>query len=273
MKLKINRHLKTFLDSFKLDHIFWKTLLTDVIAFALIIGLFLSFGSLLTAKAYDISGGLTVEQLKTALLSGSQDYNKAFSDNVRNFLFIMVGGSLLIILLALAVYSFSRMVIWDTIMKKHTSVRSFLKWNLISLLMIVTGVLYSLLSIALKSPFVFLTPFKNQVLGLFYTNMITAFFMFIFLVFMFLAYKSFAKSNKVWESIGMSFHNWKKNWSLLSYGILLMLVVMLAANVISYLIQRVFIYQPKWILTMIGLGFLLIVIAWARLYVARIVKG
>ena len=269
--MKINKHLKNYLDSFKLDYIFWKTLSIDLITFALIIGLFLSFGSLLTAKAYDISGGLSVDQLKTALLSGSQDYNKEFSDNVRNFFFLIVGGCLLVSLLALAVYSFSRMVIWDTITKKHTSLRSFLKWNLISLVMGIIAVLYFLITIVLKTPLVFLIPFENQVLGLLYAGIISAFFLFIFLVFKFLTYQAFTKHNTVWESIGMTFQNWKKNWASLGYAILLMLLTMGGVNVISYLVQRVFAYQPEWILTAIGVFFLLIVIAWARLYVVRIV--
>ena len=111
--------------------------------------------------------------------------------------------------------------------------------------------------------------FTSQKAALIFTKSINAFFVLLFTVFVFLAYYSFANKNKVWESVGNTFHLIKKHCSKLWKMFLFIVFTGLIISIISFYIEKQLFLQPLWITTSVSIGILLLFLSWMRLYLVK----
>ena len=268
----MNKHLAYYLHSFKLGKQFWYTFLIDALTLIFLTFLFLGFGKVLEVQAYNLSGGKTTEELKVALLSGTVDSNQVFLHHLQFFLVLLTGGSILVLLVALLFFSYSRAVVWNGILLQKFSWKRYWRWNGLVVVVAVLLLLYLLLFVAVRSILnlagAALSPTAFGIISTIF-NII---FIFAFLIFAFFVDYSFVQKYKVWESMGEGFHlikvHWSKIWRLFVLAVLTGMVI----SILSSLALRALGYQPQWVSAMVSLTVLVLLISWARLYVVHLLQ-
>jgi len=259
--------LQTYLKSWKLSSLFWTSFLVESLTFTLLTLLFIGFGKLLELKAYAISGGRSVEELKTALLSGTVQSNQAFLQDIQIFTFLLIVGSILTISIAILVFSYAQYSIWNALLnRKH---RHYWKWNFLTLVTLLLGAVYVLFFIIIRLILnLLLSTLPSDAFTLI-TNVLSLLFVFAFLTFLFLIYYSFTQKYKVWESIGDAFHLIKTNWSSLwKFYLLTVLTTIIVSMSVSFLV-RFLPFHQEWVSTSISLGIFLLLLSWMRLYLLK----
>ncbi|HIH11156.1 TPA: hypothetical protein HA241_03130 [Candidatus Woesearchaeota archaeon] len=251
----------------------WKKLPTigliwihDVLTVLILTFLWLGFGNLLTSQALAMSGGKTAEELKVLLFTQSLEANQAFLGNIKVFFFLLTGGTILVIILTILIFSLFQARIWSTLLAQPLTLKKYWRWNWITLIIGIILVIY-LMVYAFIRFFTNLIPYPNEITYLIVTQLVVLVFLLTFFFISFIVFKEFAQTNKVWET----FHNVyltlvkHKKTLLKKYGFTILTTVVI--GIISSLLQRFFITQP--IITMfISIGFLLIITSWMRVYIA-----
>ncbi len=268
----MNKHFKNYLNSFRLKKEYWNTLLIDVVFLGVISSVLIFFGSLLKEKAYMISQGKTTEQLQQMLLSMDPGLAQAFLSNLKGFVITFALGLIVILVGGLLLYSLSRKLIWDYLLGKEFNKKTYWRWNLLNLVLIVPIIIYlfafGLVRLVLGYG---VSLFKSQiVLDVFY-NLANLFLLFILIVFIFLVYYNFAKEYKVWESVGKAFHLIKIKWKRIWPMFLLVLGTAVVLSLILWPVGRLFAYQTS-VLMGVNIAISLLFLAWMRIYVFRTVE-
>ncbi|MBT6774600.1 hypothetical protein HOA91_04475 [Candidatus Woesearchaeota archaeon] len=262
----MNKHIKNYLNSFKFNNKYWYTLFIDGFTFLFITLLFLGLGKILEMKAYAISNGKTTEELKVLLLSGSVENSKLFLDNVKIFTFYLVIGILLALIVALLVYSLSRNIVWNKLLKRDFVRKKFWAWNGLSVLMIIILFFYLLFYKVIE---IFL-PLGVTMFQFIFRGLVGSTLVLIFMVFLFLVNYSFATENKVWFSIGNAFHLIKLNWKRLWKMFILTLITWVLLRVLLYYIYIWFKIIPQELFSSIlNITAILLFLVWLRLYLLR----
>ena len=175
----MNKHIKNYLKSFNFNKKYWYTFIVDGLTFFFITLLFLGLGKILEKKAYAISQGKTTEQLKALLLSGSVETNKLFLANIKSFTFYLVLGIVVALIVSLFIYSLSRTLVWNKLLKQKS--KKYWSWAGLSVILTIVLFLYLLFyKIVLIFIPLELTPFQFALNGI-----IGSLFIFIFMVFFF----------------------------------------------------------------------------------------
>lgn len=268
----MNKHIKNYLDSFRLKKEYWNTLLVDAVFFGIISFVFVFLGGLLKQKAYMISQGKTAEELKQMLLSMDPTLAQAFLDNLKEFVITFILGSIVVLVGGVLLYSLSRKLIWDYLLGKKFDKKRYWKWNLINIVLIIPLAIYffafGLVKLVLGH---MISLLGNQAILDVSYNLINLFFMFSLLVFVFLVYYSFAKEYKVWESIGGAFYLIKSKWKRIRLMFLLVLFTSVVLSLILWPVG-VLIADKEFVVAGIGIIVSLLFCAWVRIYVYRTIR-
>lgn len=268
----MNKHFKNYLTSFKLKKEYWHTLLIDAAFLGAIVSVFIFFGNLLKEKAYMISQGKTTEQLQQMLLSMDPELAQAFLSNIKVFVITFALGLIVVLAGGLLFYSLSRKLIWDCLLEKKFDKKTYWKWNLLNLVLIIPAAVY-LFAFGLARLILGygVSLFKSQmVLDEFY-NLANLFLLFIFIIFIFLVYYNFVKEYKVWESIGKAFHLIKIKWKRIWPMFLLIMGTAVVLSLVLWPVGRLFAYQAP-VLVGINIAVSLLFLAWIRIYVFGTIK-
>lgn len=240
---------------------FWFTLILDSLTVLFIYLLFSGFGKILAIKAKAISQGMTVEQLKVALLTGTAEANKLFYLNARSFVLYFVIGILAVISLSLLIYSLSRKLIWQKLAKEHFLANNLWKWALLG---VIQTILISVIALIYAAINLSLSAFGAGLIISIIFALMGALFLTTILCFLFLSEISFSKTGKIWQSV-LDFSSWKKAWKL-----------WLLSAIIWFILRIVLSYPLGWInrysniaSNIVGILILLIFISWLRLYVLK----
>ncbi len=261
----------SFIRSFMPRKELFSTFLVDAFILALIVGAFWSFGSLLTAKAYAISGGKSVEELKMGLLSGSLEYNQNLLRNIQIFTYTLIGGGILLLVMALFGFSWSRAIVWYEITKQKLTRNNYWRWNALSLILLFIFIILAGFYVVFRIVFNLLLFFiNNQTAFNIINKVLLAIFLMAFLFWVFLAGHSFAQKYRVWESLGNAFHLIKLHWSNLWKAYLFSLGTLLIITVILYLLNWLLRFYPT-VYNIINIVVLLLFLSWMRLYVIEMV--
>lgn len=268
----MNKHIRNYLNSFKLKKAHLYTLLVDA-GFVGVMFLVLSFfGNLIRKKAELISQGKTAEQLQEMLLSMQPGEAEAYLAGLQGFVITFIIGIIVTVVGGLLLYSLSRKLVWSHLLGEKFNKKRYWRWNLLNLALIIPLLLYFLAFglVRLMLGYLF-SLFKSQVVLSTFYNIANLFLLFILLIFVFLVYYNFNKNYKVWEGIGKAFNLMKIRWKRIWPMLLLILGTAIVLGVVFWPIGRMFIYQPN-ILMGINAGVSLFFLAWMRIYVFRMVK-
>ena len=256
---------RSFLHSF----LEWKVILTtlsiDVVSTALITALFWGYGSILGAKAYALSGGQSVEQLKNSLLTGTLENSQIFLAKIKLFTILFIGGAIAIIIITVLVYSLSRAILWYHLM--DLSFQHYWKWNGMAILLGFMLLPYTLLVFLFRYLVNSLIPIRSQLLFSIVDGISISIFIYLFLILTFAITLSFVEKYRVWEAIGHGFYLLKKNRSKLWKTFLFALLIGLLINIKVSLLQTQ-IPSPL-IFAIVRIGLFLLFLSWLRIYFVK----
>ncbi|HLC81479.1 MAG TPA: hypothetical protein VJH68_02375 [Candidatus Nanoarchaeia archaeon] len=253
----------TFLRSFRWHKDLWKPFLLDSVTILLIAYLWLGLGRWLNSKAYVLSQGRGLEELKRVLITNPESA-QAFVANLKWFLVILIGGTLAAIILTLLLFSLSQALIWPAKFNK----KRYWKWNSLNLILLLLLVPYLLLNLA-----------ANFMVNLAAASAliraaVNGFFLILFLFFLFIVYPTFASTYRIGESISHSLKLFKNKFRVYAKAFL----VVFAAGIVLSLALNFFYKKFYWLVSgwgkltsnLIFLGIFLAYLAWMRFYVSRI---
>ena len=270
----MNRHLQQYIHSWKLDVRFLYTFIIDGVVVTLLMFLFLGFGKLLEAKAYALSGGRPVEEVKMALLSATPETAELFLQNVKTLAYLFILGSIIVVILALFLFSLSRAVLWYHLLHKQLTAKNYWRWNVITLVMLLLLIPYLLLLLLLRFGINILLPLSSETADAMVTQGISFLWVVFFFVILFLVYHSFAERYKVWESLGQAFHQFKTKgrvlWIVFFFSFLTGIIISLLYSLVQ---KNLLLYQTSLVQSIIGAGVLLLFLSWMRLYLLKAIKA
>ncbi len=227
--------------------------------------LFLSVSSYLNAR----SAGLpSPEQFQQLLTAAPLEAQAAFA-SLKSFVIVSFLIVLLFAVLFLLSYSFVQSFIWNKLLKKPFHRKSYWKWNVLHIVLIIPSLLYLfiLLIITLVLQQISFLSANVTVATLFF-GFLKLLYIFIFIFFIFLVYYSFTKSYYIWGSIGYAFSLLKLKWSSLWKQFLFSLGTFIVVGIILTVPPKIFLYNQT-ILQVIDAIVFLLFLAWFRVYLVR----
>ncbi len=269
----MNKYVQHYFHSFRQRNIIMPFFI-DIVFWLIIFLLLLGFRSLLQKRTTAL-GLFSPEQLQQQLqqlLLTSPEQAQALAASLKYLVITIIGGSIVFLILFLLLYSLSRALIWNRILGQKLHTRNYWKWNILSLVLVLPALLYLFIASIVKMVLgYFFTSISNPNLQQFANNLALFIFLLLFLLFIFLAYYSFAERYKVWESVGRAFHLLKIHWSKLWEMFVVVLGTAIVLNLLLLGIQRLFfptIYAQKYFIFLSLIVFLLF-LSWLRLYLLR----
>lgn len=265
-------YFQNYFNSFHVGKKFWLLFLIDGLAVSIITLLWLILGNMLTAKAYAISGGKSVEELKMLILSGSLETNQLLLSNIKTFVFTFYIGVIAAIIVTLLLFSLSRMIVWEKIINSTFSWKNFKKWNGLILAFLLLMLVYGLVWVMVRLIVNIFINLMNETAFIILSQVINFIFIIAGICFMFLLFRTFQKTHQVWHSIGDTFHVIKVSWSKLWKQYLFILFTGLIIGFIVSYLQRFFFQLPNWLFPLISTLIFLLFFSWMRMYVLNLNK-
>jgi len=265
-------HLKNYLNSFKPKKELGYTLLVEIIAIMAILALFLSLSGILTYQSNKISDGKSVEEIKALLLSGSEQYNQQFLQNIRGLVLTFAFGGITVLVAILFLFSLSQALVWYKLTQQKLTNKNYWRWNGLNLavmvLLVVFILLYALIIFTLNT----FLPATNTSAWL--LRILNILILMAILTIVFSIYYSFSQKYKVWESIGQGFYNLKKHWNKVWKVYLLSLITYVILQLLIYLIALPIVKSTFTQNLMSGISFFLflVFVSWMRNYVFENIK-
>ncbi len=277
----MNTHLQHFMDSFTLKKDFLYFFLADLITFSLIFISFSWFAAYLQRKSVEVMQGKSIEELQQLLSSSSPEQVLPFLSGLRYFLIWAVVGIVLLAVFSFFLYSLSRAVIWNHVHHQQVTKRTYWRWNLLNLSLLIPLVLFGLVLFIVKIFVALIVNLAFSLAPVFFAlhstfaenfkvilNGAVSFYLTLsFLVLVFMVYYAFSQQYKVWDSVGKGFSLFRKNWKTLRAALLFATVIALALSLVGIVVKRS-IYSPN-VLLFFNLALASAFLAWLRLYVLK----
>jgi len=280
----MNRHLQNFMDSFNSGKDFLYFFLADLVTFSLIFVIFSWFTAYLQQKSFEVMQGKSMEELQQILASSNPEQVLPFLNSLRSFLIWAVAGIIILAVLSFLLYSLSRAVIWYHVGNKKVTKKTYWRWNLLNLSLIIPLSFFLLIFFVVK---ILASTIVSMIFTLFpvffaihskfaenfrlaFNGAVSFYLVLSFLVIIFMIYNRFSHNYKVWESLGSGFGVYKKNWKKLSVMVLFAAVVALAVSLAGIVVKGS-VYSPT-ILMFFNLALGSAFLAWLRLYVLKAVS-
>ena len=264
----MNRHLAAYIQSFKVKEEFWYAYVIEAITVTLLTLLFVTFGRLLNSRAMAISGGKSVEELKAALIAGTVEANQAFLTNIKVFTFLLVLGTIVVVMVALLLWSLSQALVWAAVLKTSFSRKRYWRWNGLTLVVVLLIIPYFLSFALIKSLANLIIPSGYQQASFIIGNSISFIFLMAYLLFLCGFSSVFAQRYKVWESLGHTFRLFKARWNSVWKMFLLALGTGLLLSVILAYMQRWAAWNQFYL---VQIAFFLLYFSWLRFYLVRVI--
>ena len=274
----MNKHLRNYLNSFKLDSRFLKTIIIDAVTILTIFLLFFALSTNLNHQSEVIGEGKSIEQLKLELVTGTEEHAQQFLERTKSIIFTMLFGGLAVLLASLLTFSYSRKYLWEKLFKKKIKLRS---WVLLVVMLTCFLAFYFLFFLVLKIIFNILTAaLLSDNIYLLVSKLITFILLITYTIYTFLTFYSFQHHHQVWPAFSQAFQLVKKYKSRLWKMLLLVLVTAILFSVLllfstkflssySFVLPFILPIQTISLLTIFQLAFFFLFINWLRLYTAK----
>ncbi|MDP3639876.1 MAG: hypothetical protein Q8R53_01600 [Nanoarchaeota archaeon] len=268
---------KKYLHAFSNLPLLGKMFLIDTAAFALLFALFSAFSTYLREKAAPLAAA------QTALATQDSQALLPFLTDIKQFLLVFIIGGILLLLITLALVSFSRAAIWSTLVKKHFPKKLPWRWVGLSLALVIPALLLGafLLLVKLLGARLFRGLLSlnaswyvaNQqavsIIESFLNSGLNFLLLLLFLAFLFSAALAFVQKERAWASIGETVSLLKKNFRQLPAFLLFSLGTALLVSLPSRLFSSApYLYPTAWNVIMAAVS--LLYLSWLRLYFLEI---
>jgi hypothetical protein len=247
------KYWNTFKDSWRLDNCkrFSMIFLFDIIFFAITGFCIMIYMFLINKQAELMQGLIGTEDLASYLASASAAEINFLTGDMRVFLLTLIIGAVIVFVAGLFSYSLSRSLIWNYLLKKRFSIKRYLKFNVLNLILFIAFLIifaiYGLLMILSRWVF----------------GIILIFFLLAIIYFIFSLNIEFTKTGRIFHSIGNSFKRMDKKVYLLSLPVFIIMGIVLS-------VLNLFIAQILYIIIviLINIAFL----SWMRIFVLETQK-
>ncbi len=248
-------YFKDYLNSFKLKSMFLYTLVVDALTWLLIGVMFYWVGNNVRSRLQLLTGGMAADVFQQYFLSLSPEQIPIFSAQLKTAMIQLAGFIFVLPIVALLLYSLSRAILWNMLLNREFHFKQHWKWNLLNIvLLFIAAVLFI--------AFVFLQLLAARVPVL---SSLLGFLLVVgFVALMFVAYRHFAHTRKVFESIGMAFKAFKRKdfYVVLLFGA----VTLFLMRFVQYPFrEQLFIYPNAGLY--VSLLIFLLWLSWFRMYV------
>ena len=244
-----DHYLNSFLDSKVLY-----TFLIDAGFWLFITILFVLFGLLMQSKGQAL-GVQSPEDLQR-MLAASPEQAQQLAVALKSLVLISIFGLIILGLVLLFGFSFSRSLIWNLLLKqKHR----YWRWNGLLIALIIPAAFFVLILGIIRVLISTLSSTITILLGnLLLFSLLIAFFLFISTIFL-----SFITNYKVWESIGHGFYLIKAYWNVLWRMFLLSLGTGIVLNLLLTSVSQ---FMTSTVFTIITFGIFILYFCWLRVY-------
>lgn len=277
--------LKNYFQSFQFNKLFWEVFAIDFLFFAIVGLSFSVISNFLTRWSSKAMGGMSVEQMQNFFITASPEQMLPMATIMKNYLLSAILIFLAMTVIYFLLYSFTRGLIWNHIIKKKLTKKTYWKWNSLNLALILPILLYSLVAALSKLLFIVLLRFLFTISPTFYVsfeNIFDGFFLIlnglmnliivlVALTIIFLAYYTFTQKYKIWESVGSSFHLFKLHWSKLWP---LLLLATFTAGILTLILLpfKSWLQSQTFILATVNLIVSVFYLAWLRIYLVKTIS-
>ena len=276
----MNKYLSSFANSFKLGKDFSYTFAADAITFSLLY-LILNVGS--SWWLTKLQALLAIVQEASVLGAGQLP---AVVPSPTGTLFLVFIPPIVMVIIFLFLFSYSRAVIWNHLLGKTVTAKTYWRWNVLNLSLLIPLLLFTLLLVMVKVLFFVTLNQVVKIFPLFYLthttavdnirlvlNYLVSFYLFlVFIAIVFSIYHNFARNYRIWNSIGAGFSQFNKNKKKILLALLLALVPALVLPLVILPISTQLLYAPPWVLIVLYIILFSIYLAWLRLYLLKIIS-
>ena len=280
----MNKNIQQYLHSFKLGKQFTTTFLIDLISLSLIIYAFIWFSSYAQQASLELLQGRTTAELQQMMLSLNSQQLAPFLTSLKWFLITSLAGLVVLLIGSVLLFSYSQARIWNYLQGKKVTASNYWRWNLLNFSLFVPFLLFLGTLLIVKIIMMILLNIPPKLLPVFYltqSNLMenirlvvdgaALFYMVVlFMLIVFFIYNNFAKSYKVWDSIGAGFSAFKKQWKKVLWLALFATASALIATVILLPIKKALIFYPLYS-TLLNIVLAAFFLAWLRMYVFKAV--
>ena len=244
-----DHYLNSFLDSkvlysFLIDAGFW----------LIITILFVLFGLLMQSKGQAL-GVQSPEDLQR-MLAASPEQAQQLAVALKSLVLISISGLIILGLVLLFGFSFSRSLIWNLLLKEK---QRYWRWNGLMIALIIPAAFFVLILGIIRV----LTSTLSSTLAILLGNLLLFTLLIAFLLFISTIFLSFTTKYKVWESIGHGFYLIKAYWSVLWRMFLLSLGTGIILNLLLSSVSQ---FMTSTVFTIITLGLFILYFCWLRVY-------
>lgn len=203
---------------------------------------------------------VSLQNLKEQLLS-SPEIAQALITDLRSFLVILIIGILVLTVGSLLLFSLTRSLIWNNLLKKKSSKKNYWRWNIFLVLVPFHLLPYFILYFFVKS--IINVLFSSSTFLTVINAFLTIALFIIFPILLFILMYSFTQEYKVWKSFATTYELIKQKWSKIKCLYLFALGTAVVLNCILFITE-------KFISVSIITGILFILyLAWLRVYVVQ----
>ena len=277
---------KEYLSTFKFTFDFWSTFLVDYIFFSGIWLLFTWFSEYVNTQSKGLLQGKTIEQIQQSFTPENAQQSLAFLSQLHSFLWVFVGGLVLLIVGGFLLFGLEQAVIWYHFERKKVAWKTYWKWNVFHIVLVIPLLLYGLFYvlatlvfsgifnfiIGLMPTLYFKAPSTFQA-GVKFLNSVVSFSLGIWLLLLlFVICYMFANKYTVWASIGEGFHvfSQKKQKLVRVFCFALVTAVLFTVAAIPF---RMLFASVEVLSMLFDLLVLFFFIGWLRLVVVRVLRG
>jgi hypothetical protein len=238
--------------------------LIDLLLAGILLGALLSFNGFLNARAESLTGGKSVEEFKSGLLTASENQAKEVLSQVKILaLSLFLGGAILLIF-SLLLFSYSTKLSWEILLNKFNW-KKYWRWNGLTIVLTLFALLWALIYLGVF----FLTRVvfsADSFLVMWFLRFLGLIFLLLFLLLAFLVNYSFVHKYRVWEALGEGFHLLKKFFY---WPLLLITVTSILISILTFLLGKL--TSQEWVYNIISGVLFLILLAWMRIYVVKVI--
>lgn len=268
--------INNFLNSLKVSEDFFYTIAVDIIFILIIVGLFAGSGYIIQSQSDAITQGKDPTSLKQEILSASPEKSEQIKSQMKNLVITLITLLLIVPILAFLLFSLSRNIIWNIIQDKEFSFKKSLRWNLLNLpIVLLIWSAFIITSLILSTIMSFIFSFMGTIPSNVARGITSMIILITGIMVTLLTYQNYAKTNKVWKSIGNAFKKIKSNYTNTLVTIITASIFLIILQLIIALFKLPNIPLPNWLFiyptlnTIITTLMFLIWIGWFRQYLTK----
>ncbi|MBW2966298.1 hypothetical protein KY342_04300 [Candidatus Woesearchaeota archaeon] len=269
---KFQEKWRLFLDSFRLKSSFLYVILYDLLFYVITIPLFILFPWLLNKKLAGIDPEILSRITSTALTNITAAQTKELEmavQSMQNFFAFFIIGIIFLAIASLLVFTLSRALIWNFLLKKKFEKKSYFKFNVLNVLLAVIFAVIIFILARLRTLIVMPLVSASVLFAFIVTSLLFLLIFVAIIYFVNLVYLNYTEKSNVLGSFGATFELIKNRFLDIYPSYLFMVMV----SIVISLVAQIFWLFPFAIQRYFNFAVFILFAAWMRIYILRVIKN